>query len=170
MFTKKTLAASEKTSRKSRLGKVGAAAATVAFAATALPMALAGPAQAGNNYGCEVKPLKPVVYYNGHGTHDDYVNYRIKVHCEDGYWIDLHDQQWEKDNGHDHDDYLATWTKRDYFDHEGTKTYSFNRKAPNTEHGHEEVYHRVTFKTYKHGHWTGWHNWKNSHVEKVYQY
>ncbi|WP_262103362.1 hypothetical protein [Arthrobacter sp. Marseille-P9274] len=173
MFTKKTDSAAEQATRRSRFGKAGAAAAVLAFAATAVPMALAGPAQAtddqhgDDHQGCEVWALKPVVHYNDHGKHDDYVDYRVKVHCDEGYGIELYDQRWEKDHGHDQ--YLGDWSKYDHFDQEDTSVYHIKKKAPDTEHGDEEVYHRVTYKVYYDGDWTGWHNWKKSHVEYVYQ-
>jgi uncharacterized protein (DUF2147 family) len=168
MFTRKTDSSSRQPVRRSRLGKAGAAAAAVAFAATAVPMALAGPAQASDDHhGCDVKPLKPMVEYNDHGKHDDYVDYRIKVHCDDDYGIELYDQRWEEDDGPD--DYLGDWSGYHYFDHEDTRTFHIKRTAPDTEHGDEEVYHRVTYRVYYDGHWSDWKDWKYSRVECVYQ-
>lgn len=172
MFTKKTDSVSGQATRRSRFGKAGAAAAALALAAGAVPVALAGPAQASDNHGgddhhgCEVWALKPVVDYNDYGTHDDYVDYRVKVHCDEGYGIELYDQQWEQDHGPDQ--YLGDWSTDDYFEHEDTRIYHIERQAPDTEHGDEEVYHRVTYQVYD-GQWSGWHNWKYSHVAYVYQ-
>ncbi|MCW2131519.1 hypothetical protein [Arthrobacter sp. VKM Ac-2550] len=177
---------------KGTLVKAATTAAGLAIAASAVPLALAGPAQAnvvaqtaavtqsqghhGYKYGCEVEPMKPKVYYKKHKDHHGnyykkahYIDYKLKVHCEDGYWIDLHQKTWKK--GHGGDQYMGGWKHKDKFDHEGYETYTVRYHAPDHYRHGEKVYHSVNYRTHKHGYdWSKWYGWEKSHYEYIYKY
>ncbi|MGX1159332.1 hypothetical protein FBY31_2298 [Arthrobacter sp. SLBN-100] len=127
--------------------------------------ALAAPAQAHDDddsiRGCTVKPLKPT------DERGNWVNFSIKVKCEDGKrTVHIRQIRYEADRGRDTrlgDDYFVRHLDRD--DHYKIID-SLDHVRQNLDHrDSEEVYHKVSFAVEnRNGDLSGWSDWEKSEV------
>ncbi|WP_120522387.1 hypothetical protein [Arthrobacter celericrescens] len=148
---------------RSRVSRIGAAAAVVVGLAIT-PLALGAPAQASTTKAsCTVNPLKPV-YDHTNSAGKKVIDYRIKVKCTKDRNIKIQQRFWEEDTFSD-DKIGKTKTIEKRMDSsDGTVTFHSKRVLPDTEWGDEEMYHDVRFKVGSHGVWTSYTKWEDSPV------
>jgi hypothetical protein len=132
-------------------------------------VAMAAPAQANSDHGsirgCTVTPEKPS------DEKGNWVNFRIKVHCDDGKKVvHIKQKRYEKDDGRDTKLNDHGWDY-DYIEHRaGHHDYinifdEVSRKLD--RHGAEEVYHVISFAVENHnGKLSHWSEWKKSETLK----
>lgn len=146
--------------------------------------ALAVPAQAGSPVApaASVQPsslfvsahltaYKPYVAGISHGR--KLVAYPGKVFYPSSGFVQVKQERWEKDQWPDKDDHLGTsyFTKR--FQNGGTFHFREIKPLTRTDFGFgdrtEEVYHRVSYRVFKNGHWSSWSKWEYSHVAHIHR-
>jgi hypothetical protein len=114
---------------------------------------------------------KPYVAGISHGR--KLVAYPGKVFYPSSGFVQVKQERWEKDQWPDKDDHLGTsyFTKR--FQNGGTFHFREIKPLTRTDFGFgdrtEEVYHRVSYRVFKNGHWSSWSKWEYSHVAHIYR-
>ncbi|MFJ6157236.1 hypothetical protein ACIQF8_18055 [Pseudarthrobacter sp. NPDC092184] len=132
-------------------------------------VAFAGPAlghddRNDDRHGCTVKPLDPK------DLRGNKVDFRIKADCDGKKTVHIRQLRYEDEKGPRRtDDLLGTSHFYEEFDkkddariiHSVDKVRNLDRR------GAEEVYHMVSFRVKKDGHWSDWTEWKKSAVVEV---
>lgn len=100
------------------------------------------------------------------------VAYPGKVHYPSSGLVQVKQERWERDHGWDKDDYLGTSHFSKYFHKGGTFTFKSTHPLKQTDFGYdksEEVYHKVSYRVYKNGHWSPWSKWVYSGIASIYR-
>jgi hypothetical protein len=136
-------------------------------------LALAGPAQANDDYrddyrnGCTVKPLSPK------DLRGNRVDFKIDVNCYGEKTVQIRQLRYEDERGpRRSDDFLGGSHFYESFNkHDHGKTIHSVDRVPNLDRrGAEEVYHIVSFRVKDgKGHWSDWSGWKKSEVVEVHR-
>jgi hypothetical protein len=148
--------------RRTPFRKVAAAAAVMAFAATALPMAMAGPAAASTTkYGCTVTPVKPS-HAGFTGSARKLVSYAVHFSCNEGRKIQIEQRRYESDQWPNDDDSTGQSFIYHRFPHKEFVKNPMIFKLPDTELGREEVYQKVRFRVSVGDVTSAWTPWKSS--------
>ena len=101
------------------------------------------------------------------------VAYPGKVFYPSSGFVQVKQERWEKDQWPDKDDYLGTSIFSKHFNHGGT--FHFREIKPLTRTDFrpgdkvEEVYHRVSYRVFKNGHWSSWSKWEYSDVAHIHR-
>lgn len=142
---------------------------TLAFAATAGPLAVAPAAEAATTRGgCTLSPYQPLHVRTGTDNRK-VIDYRIHVNCQAGWRLEVQQQFWEDDRGCniiscDHDDFQGSRKHTRTF--REARAFRLHSEFPlqETESGNEEIYHKIRFRA-----WTldgqtdtGWSGWESS--------
>ena len=127
------------------------------------PVAMAAPADASNyKRGCTVDPLKPT-------ERRHWVDFRIKVECQDHRTVQIRQLRFEDDRSRRHDDFLGRSTFWESFRRNDDKVtiHSYDR-VPDRR-GPEKVYHYVSFRVHSGNHWSDWTRWEKSEVATLWR-
>lgn len=81
-----------------------------------------------------------------------------------GHLVQVKQQRWEYDRSPDAHDYLGTSHFTKFIHNKGTFKFRSIHPLERTDFGYgdktEEVYHKVSFRVFKHGHWSAWSKWE----------
>jgi hypothetical protein len=146
--------------------RIAAAGAAIAFAATVLPMAIAGPAAASTTkYGCTVTPAKPkLAAFTGSGRL--LVSYAVDYSCNGKRRIEIEQRRYESDPWPNGDDFTGKSSIVHRFAQPSAQSKSVKDpmifKLPDTELGREEVYQKVRFRVTVGDVTSAWTPWESS--------
>ena len=143
--------------------------------------ALAAPAQAAESVTHATSAQSSPLFVSAHITADTphkgwgaWVAYSGKVFFPSGgHRVQVKQERWERDHWPDKDDYLGTSYFNKYFHNGGWFNFKSTHPLKWTDFGYgdrtEEVYHKVSYRVYKNGHWSPWSKWVYSGTASIHR-